>query len=160
MAVFEIHSSYQQHGTLRCFSFQGFFTLDERSQEIRGYMEADSSTFPQKRYIYGMYDRSRDLLAYLQLSNTSNISPLMFMFPIIKLNGFWSAYDQDMELFFPFRKANGTAQVTLKEVTNPVKADLISEYVYDTFIECSDLISNMMLIHKGVQPYLVDFGIN
>lgn len=160
MAVFEISSSYQQYGNPKWHSFKGFFVLDEASKIMHGFVEATNpSTSPQRRYIYGIYDRSKEVLAYLQLVNTFSISPLMFLFWNTKQNGIWSAYDQDMGTFFPFRKNNGSAEVTFKEVTNPNEAEEISKVIFHNFGECADFLQNIVLIYKGVSSYMIDMGI-
>lgn len=157
MSAFEISSTYQIQGTQKCYSFKGFFTLNEK-QEIIGYLVAmDPIMTPQKRYIYGTLDDSR--LVYLQLANTSTEKPLMFAFPDIRKNGVWSVYDEEMEHFFPHLKANGIAQVSLREITNPANVQFIAQNVFSTFRECTELVSNLMLIHKGIRPYMVDLGI-
>lgn len=157
MAVFEIATSYQQNGTSKCHSFKGFITLDERTTEIRGYLEAmNSLEQPVKRYIYGTYERNNDVLAYLQLSNDRNLAPLMFMFYDIKTPGIWSHYSEYLDSFFPFSSFNGTCQVSLNEITNPADVEKISKDVFSTFAESADLMSNIILICKGIHHY-IDF---
>ena len=155
MLVFEISSTYLQNGISKCYSFKGFITLDEKSNEIRGYVEAmNPFVKPSKRYIYGMYERNNDVLAYLQLSNDRNLAPLMFMFYDIKHPGIWSSYDEELATFFPFRSFNGSCQVVIREITVPTDAEKISKNVFSTFAESADLPSNIMLIYKGVLPYM------
>ena len=159
MAVFEISTTYQQDDISISTSFKGFMTLDEKNNEIRGYMETLSPFVqPVKRYIYGLYERDKNVLAYLQLSNNKNLVPLMFIFYNIQHPGIWSSYDEDLATFFPFRSFNGRCQVELKEITIPADVERISRNVFSTFAESSDLMSNIILIYKGVQPYM-DLGL-
>lgn len=159
MAVFEISSTYEPRGIHRSQSYKGIFTLNEKNQEIKGYLEAlTPSVCPPIRYIYGIYDQRNNLLSYLQLSNDPCINPLLFMFFDIKAPGIWSAYDSDMGRFFPFRTANGYAQITLHEIVNPTEIEELSKKTFRIFNECADLLSNIMLIHKGVRPYIEDMS--
>ena len=159
MAVFEISSTYEPRGIHRSQSYKGIFTLNEKNQEIKGYLEAlTPSVCPPIRYIYGIYDQRNNLLSYLQLSDDPCINPLLFMFFDIKAPGIWSAYDSDMERFFPFRTANGYAQITLREIVNPTEIEELSKKTFRIFNQCADLLSNIMLIYKGVQPYIEDMS--
>lgn len=159
MAVFEISSTYEPRGIHRSQSYKGIFTLNEKNQEIKGYLEAlTPSVCPPIRYIYGIYDQRNNLLSYLQLSDDPCINPLLFMFFDIKAPGIWSSYDSDMERFFPFRTANGYAQITLREIVNPTEIEELSKKTFRIFNQCADLLSNIMLIYKGVRPYIEDMS--
>lgn len=159
MAVFEISSTYEPKGIHRSLSYKGIFTLNEKTQEIRGYLEALTPfVCPPIRYIYGIYDQRNNLLSYLQLSNDPCINPLLFIFFDTRASGIWSAYDSDIGRFFPFHIANGYAQITLQEIVNPTEIEDLSKISFRVFNECSDLLSNIMLIYKGVRPYIEDMS--
>ena len=155
MAVYEISSVYRKNGVAGDNRFKGFFVLNEENQEIRGYIETlDTAMRPEKRYVYGIYDKAKDILAYLQLSDKRDLKPKMFMFCNTRKSGTWSFYDSDMCTFFAFGRADGSAEVSIKEITVPADAERISKIAFSTFTECIDLFTNIPLIYKGVRPYM------
>ena len=56
--------------------------------------------------------------------------------------------------FFAFGRADGSAEVSIKEITVPADAERISKIAFSTFTECIDLFTNIPLIYKGVRPYM------
>lgn len=156
MCVYEISVITQKYGSSKNSSQSGIFLLNT-DNTLSGCIETDDLLKNPVRYIYGMYHASSNVLAFFQLATTDEIRPIMYTFTNTKKSGIWSEYDEFNDLFFPAINENsGTAQVIIKELSYPGKLEYLKKQILKTFVECTSINSNRMLIYKGLLPYMAD----
>lgn len=156
MRVFKITGKFQENGRYSDLKedFKGFFVMDSDSREIKGYMEEQyESPYDPMRYIYGLYDETKNRLVYLKLTNEKYLSPLMYVFPDLNKEGVWSVFSL-FGGFFASGYAHGLAKVTIEEITENV--DELSQKVLETYeqVHNNELKLNDVLIQHGVEKYM------
>lgn len=155
MRVFSIEGKFQQNGRYSQLpaDFKGYFVLEESGQ-IKGYMEEQySSRYDAERYIYGKYDEATNNLVYLKMSTERKLSPLLYCFPNLEKDGYWTAFSPMFGGFFAFDRAEGYAKVTIREDTTMSANAVLAKY---NKIVVDGWNLNVALMENGVDAYMGD----
>ncbi len=129
--------------------FDGFFSLDENSSEIKGSLKEFFSQHEENRFIYGKYDESSSRMAFFIMTNSTKLSPILCVFSNLREEGIWSAYYLPDKGFFPSSEPDGNIEIILK-ANSKSSNEVIEEY---------DLLAqnitqlNEELIKSGVDYY-------
>lgn len=127
MRLFMIQGKFKQDekGRERDYYFIGHFAMDERTDEIRGYMEEQFGTLNDPvRYFKGFYTEDKKQLVFIKMCNVGALRPLAYVFHNHKMEGLWSEFNF-IHGFFPDGKAEGRATVRLKEVLDLEKKEML-----------------------------------
>lgn len=156
MRVFSIEGKFQQNGRYSNLlaDFEGYFVLD-KSKRIRGYTEEKYATqFNHHRYIYGQYDEKRNNLVFLKMSTGHELSPLLYCFPDLEIDGCWTEFSPMFKGFFPWGQKE-KAKVTIRKETtkNPNEVLAIYQEIIDDGWEL-----NIALMQFGVERFMGDIS--
>ena len=150
--VFKIDGKFQDYGLTA--DFKGYFVMEDVSQEIKGYLVDQHTSYNPIRYIYGMYNEDLNKLVYLELTNDRLRSPLLYVYPNLKEEGVWTNYSIMTYDFFPYGNINGKARIAVTEIiksSNEFSDEILKKY--NEVLEIGEKL-NMMLIEKGVEQYM------
>jgi hypothetical protein len=153
MRVFSIEGKFQQNGRYSELpaDFNGYFVLEESGQ-IKGYMEEQySSPYNTERYIYGKYDETNNNLVYLKLSTERKLSPLIYCFPNLEKEGYWTPFYHIFGDFFEDGNFLGHSKATIKEDTQMSPDEILARY---SKVVRDGWNVNMTLIENGVDKYM------
>ena len=136
MQVFKISGKFEQNSKWSCrdADFIGYFTRSEGDGVIEGYIEEQFPTrYDPIRYIKGLFTDSNQLI-FMKMCNDGNLSPLVYSFPNLNEQGYWSAFHH-IGGFFHNGSYEGHSTVELEEITSEDEKREIKQKVITIFAE-------------------------
>lgn len=158
MQVFKISGKFEQNGAWsnRDADFVGYFIKRQGDDVIEGYMEEQFPTpFDPIRYIKGLYINGCQL-AFLKMCNDRGLQPLVYDFPNLNEQGFWSGFSYHGG-FFANGSYEGHATVQLQEITDEDEKMELAREISAVFKEKTARANQMNRDLMGDVKSLVDF---
>ncbi len=133
MKVFKIAIKFEQNGkwSEREVDTEGYLVKkSEEDDAVEGYIKAIYPTkYDSLRYIKGLYLKDTTL-TFMQMGNDYSLSPICYVFPNIKEQGYWSHFSEKVG-FFPilpgYPCANGHATICIEEIRDASCSEIAKE---------------------------------